>query len=215
MKGLETRFESLIGQRFKERDRHLEARLLAVKQEHSRRGILMSSTTVAAMHAELEREFEESATECVKALAELMESRPTVLLVPLKREVVRLCCGALSKRKVALDANYRRACATILAPLLNDGMIAPYRSLSDNFAQLQRENASVELGARQRELFWSKLNRMKLGAALVIALVGGMMSYLGSAEIAEMWKSFRGTIEQPTREAGERTAKAASGIEDA
>ena len=205
--GLESQFESLIGQRFKERDRHFSARLLAVKQEHNRRGVLRSSLTVAAMHAELEREFEESANECVKALAELMESRPTALLVPPKRKVVRLCSDALLERKVALDATCQGASATIAVSLSNS-MIASHRSLSDSFVKLQCANASGELRTKQRELFWSKLNRMKLGAALVAALVGGM-SYFGRAEIAEVWKSFRDSIESPAHEVREKP-----GVED-
>ena len=213
--GVESQFESLIGQRFKERDRHFSARLLAVKQEHNRRGLLTSSSTVEAMHAELEREFEESATECVKALAEVMESRPTALPVPPKRKVVRLCSDALSERRVALDATHQGASANIAASLLSDSMITPHRSLSDSFVQLQCENAFVELRAKQRELFWSKLKRMKLGAALVAAVVGGMVSYLGGAEIAEVWQSLRATIEQPAGVVRESTEKTAPGMEDA
>ena len=60
-------------------------------------------------------------------------------------------------------------------------MTAPYRSLSDSFVQLQFENAYVELGTKQRELFWLKLNRMlkllpllKLRAWLVVAIVAGL-----------------------------------------
>ena len=215
--GLESRFESLIGPRFQQRDRQFGARLLGVKQEHSRRGILMSSITVAAMHAELEREFEESATECVKTLVELMENRPTALLVPRKRKVVRLCSDALLARKSALDAACQGASATIAASL-SGIMIAPHRSLSDSFVQLQTENACVELRTRQRELFWSKLKRMKLGAGLVVALVAGLvaaMSYFGRAELAELWKSLGGDVENPALEAGEASGKAVPETEDA
>jgi len=46
--GLEGRFESLIRQRFQQRDRQFGARLPGVKQEHNRRVILTSSITIAA-----------------------------------------------------------------------------------------------------------------------------------------------------------------------
>lgn len=58
-----SQFESLIRNRFQERNGHFSARLLEVNQEHNRQEILMSSITVRAMHAELDREFMESATE--------------------------------------------------------------------------------------------------------------------------------------------------------
>lgn len=215
--GLEGRFESLIGQRFQQRDGQFRARLLEVKQEHNRRGILTSSITIAAMHAELEREFERSAAECAKTLAELMESRPTALLVPRKQKVLRLCSDALLARKAALEATCQGASATIAASL-SSGMIAPHRTLSDSFVQLQTENACVELRTKQRELFWSKLKRMKLGAGLVLALVTGLvgvMSYLARAELADRWNSFRGDVEQPTQGAGEVPGKAVPGTEDA
>ena len=204
--GLKSRFEVLIQRRFQQRDRGFVARLLAVKQEHNRRGILMSSITVAAMHRELEGEFEESATACVKTLAELMENRPTALLVPGKGKVVRLCSNALLARKIALDVAFQGASANIEASLIGS-MTAPHRSLSDSFVELQIENACEELRTRQRKLFWSKLKRMKLGVALVVALVAAI-SYLGRAEIAALWKSFGGEIEKPAHEAGEGSRKA-------
>lgn len=211
--GLGSLLEPLIGRRFQERDRHFSARLLEVKQEHNRRGSLRSSITVVAMHAELEREFAESATECVRTLAGAMENRPTALLVPRKRKVVRLCSDALLERRAALDATYQGASATIAASL-SDSMTGPHRSLSDSFVQLQCENAWVELRTKQRELFWSKLNRMKLGAWLVAAIVAGV-SYFGRAEIAEVWKSFRDAIEKPAHHVGDSTEKTVPGMEDA
>lgn len=69
------------------------------------------------MHGKLEAEFEESATACVKTLAELMENRPTALLVPRRRRVVRLCSDALLARKAALDATYQGTSATVAASL--------------------------------------------------------------------------------------------------
>ena len=154
---------------------------MEVKQEHNRRGILMSSITVMAMHAELEHEFKESATECVKAAVDVMASWPTALLVPRKQKVRRVCSDALSVRKAGLEVIFERASASILTSLINTGMTAPYRSLSDSFVQLQFENAYVELGTKQRELFWLKLNRMlkllpllKLRAWLVVAIVAGL-----------------------------------------
>ena len=127
----EGQFESLIRRRFQERDRHFRGRLVEVKQEHNRRGILMSSITVVAMHAELEREFKESATECVKAAVDVMANRPTALLVPRKQKVRRVCSDALSERKAVLEAIFQGASASILASLSNTGLTAPYRSLSE------------------------------------------------------------------------------------
>ena len=213
--GLEGRFESLIGQRFQQRDRQLGEHLLGVKREHCRRGILTSSITVAIMDAELEREFEGSAAECAKTLSELMESRPTALLVPRKRKVVRLCSDALLARRVALEATCQAASATI-AGSLSSSMIAPHRTVSESFVQLQTKNACVELQTRQRELFWSKLKRMKPGAGLVAALVAGLvaaMSYLGRSEIADVWNSSRGDVEKAAQEAGEGSGKAVPGTD--
>ena len=76
----ERQVESLIRQRFRERDRRFNGRL--VMQEYNGRGILTSTITVGAMHAELEREFEQSAAECVKAAVDTITSRPTALLLP-------------------------------------------------------------------------------------------------------------------------------------
>ena len=158
--GFEGQFESVIRRRFQERNRHFRRRLGEVKQEHNRRGILRSSISVVAMHAELERDFRESATECVKAAVDVMANRPTALLVPRNQKVLRVCSDAMSERKAALEAIFQEALASILASLRNTGLTAPYRSLSDNFVQLQFENACVELRTKQRELFWLKLNRM-------------------------------------------------------
>ena len=190
--GLGNQFGRLIRKRFQERDRQFSARLLKVKQEHSRRGILTSSTTVEAMYVELEREFKESATECVRTLVDAMENRPTALPNPWKRTILRLCSDALSERKAALDATYQGASAIILASLNNRDMTAPYRSLSDNFVQVQRENAFVELRKKKRELFWLNVRRMRMLLLLAGAVIGAVVaaaSYLGRDKITEMWTS--------------------------
>ena len=212
--GFEGQFESLIRRRFQEREKHFRGRLVEVKQEHNRRGILMSSITVVAMHAELEREFKESATECVKAVVYVMANRPTALLVPRKQKVRRVCSDALSERKAVLEATFQGASASILTSLSNTGLTAPYRSLSDSVVQLQFKNACVELRTKQRELFWLKLNRMlkllpflKLRALLLVAVVAGL-SYLGRVEIVEVWKSMRDRVVGPAHDAGESTEKA-------
>ena len=199
--GLGRQFESLIRRRFQERDRHFSARLVEVKQEYNSRGILRSSMTVTAMHAELEREFRESATECVKALVDAMENRSIALPVPGERKILRLCSDALSERKAALDATFQGASASTVASL-RSGMIEPYRSLSDSFAQLQCENACVELRTKKRELFWLKASRMLKLLTLVVALVVAAASYLGRVEIAEMWTSLRDRFEKPAQDAG-------------
>ena len=187
------RFESLIRRRFQERDRHFHSRLAKVRREHNRRKVLTSSMTVVAMHAELEREFRKSATECVKVLADAMKNRPTALLVPQMRKVLCLCSHALSKRKADLDATFQEASASIVASLRSSGITAPYRSLSDSFVQLQCENVYVELRTKQRKLFWSKL--LKLHAVLVVVVGVAWGSYLERAEIAEVWKSLRDSVE--------------------
>ena len=194
--GFGRRFESLIRQRFQERDRHFLVHLAEVRRKRDRCGVLASSMTVVDMHTELEREFRESATECVKALADAMENRPTALLVPRKQKVLRLCSDALSERKADLDATFQGESASIVASLRGSGIIAPYRSLSASFVQLHCENACVELQTKQRELFWSKL--LKLRAVLVfVVFVAGVAwgSYSKRAEIAEVWKSLRASVE--------------------
>ena len=190
--GFRSQFERLIRKRFQERDRQFSARLLKVKREHSRWGILTSSTTVGAMYAELEREFKESTTECVEALVDAMENRPTALPDPWKRTILRLCSDALSERRATLDATYQGASAIILASLNNRDMTAPYRSLSDNFVQVQRENAFVELRKKKRELFWLNVRRMRMLLLLAGAVIGAVVaaaSYLGRDKITEMWTS--------------------------
>ena len=206
--GFGSRFESLIRQRCQERNKHFHARLLEVKQEHNRRGILTSSITVAAMHAELEREFMESATECVETLVDAMESRPTALLVPRTRTILRLCSDALSKRKAALNGIYQEATAIILASLSNSDMTASYRFLSDSFVQLQCENACVELRTKKRELFWLKVKRMRKLLTLVGAVVA-VAAYLGRVEITEMWTSLLDRFDKPAHDAGKSTEKPA------
>ena len=202
--GLGRQFESLIRRRFQERDKHFSARLMKVKDEYNRRGLLSSSMTVVTMHDELEREFKESAAECVKALADAMENRATVLLVPRMRKVLRLYSHALSERKADLDAAFQGASASIVASLLNNAMIAPYRSLSDSFVQLQCQNACVELRTKQRELFWLKLRRLRLVLALVAAVAAAAGAFcLERAEIAQLWESLRDSVEKPTHDAGE------------
>ena len=212
--GFEGQVESLIRRRFQERDRHFSRCLVEVKQEHNRRGILTSSITVVAMHAELEREFKESAIQCVKAAVDVMASWPTALLVPRKQKVLRVCSDALSARKASLETIFERASASILTSLISTGMTAPYRSLSDSFVQLQFENACVELGTKQRELFWLKLNRMlkllpilKLRVWLVVAIVSGL-SYLGRVEIVEVCTSIRDWVVAPAHDSSESTEKA-------
>ena len=102
--GFESQFESLIRRRFQDRDTRFGACLVKVKQEHNRRGPLMSSMTVAAMHGELEREFRESANECVAVAAEVMASQSTAFLwASRKQRVQRVCADAISKRRGALE----------------------------------------------------------------------------------------------------------------
>ena len=135
----ERQVESLIQQRFRERDRCFDGRLVEVMQEYNGRGILRSSIAVGAMHAELEREFEESASGCVKAAVDAMTSRPTALPLPRKRKVLRVCSDILTRRKAALEAIFQGCTRSILASLSNSGLTAPYRSLSKSFVQLQCE----------------------------------------------------------------------------
>ena len=190
--GFGNRLEALIRARFGERSRDFSARLLKVKEAHNRRGVLISSMTVVAMHAELQREFRESATECEKALVDTMQSRPTVLLAPRERTILRLCSDALAERRTALDAAYQEATATIVASLSNKAMIAPYRLLSDDFVQLQCENVCVELRTKKRELFWLKVQRTTKLLALVgtvVGVVAAAASLLGGLEVTEIWKS--------------------------
>ena len=203
--GFGRQFEPLIRRRFQERDRHFSDRLMKVKTEHNRRNVLTSSMTVAAMHAELEREFSESATECVKTLADAMENRPTAWLVPRQRKILRLCFDALSKRKVDLDATFQGASGRIVASLRNSSMTAPYRSLSDSFVQLRCENAYVELRTKQRELFWSKLLKLHLVLALVVGVA--WTAYSERAEIAEAWKSLCDSVETPAHDSGESSER--------
>ena len=188
--GLEGQLRSLIRWRVQQRDERFRGRLVEVAQEHNRRGILNSSHTVRAMHAELEREFEESAGECVKAAVDVMASRPTIFaLLPQVQKVQRVCSDSLSERKATLEEILRGASASILASLSNSSFTAPYRSLSDALVQGQRERVRLELRTKTRDLFWLKLNRMlKLWPLLL--LVGGLLSsYLARVEIAEVWNS--------------------------
>ena len=203
----ERQVESLIQQRFRERDRCFDGRLVEVMQEYNGRGILRSSIAVDAMHAELEREFEESAAGCVKAAMDAMTSRPTALPLPRKRKVLRVCSDILTRRKAALEAIFQGRTRSILASLSNSGLTAPYRSLSKSFVQLQCENACVELRAKHSELFWLKLNRIqKLFPLLklrplvfVVAMVG---LYFGRFEIAEAWKDLHSRIVAAVQDSG-------------
>lgn len=174
--GFGTQFESLIRRRFDERDRYFRDRLAEVRRKHNRRKILTSSMTVVAMHAELEREFKKSATECVNTLASAMETRPTAaLLVPQMRKILCLCSHTLSERKADLDATFQEASGSIVASLRSSGITAPYRSLSDSFVQLQCENAYVELRTKQREVFWLTANRLLKLLKLIGVLIGAVV----------------------------------------
>ena len=211
--GLELQFWSLVRQRFQERDRGFSARLVEVQQEHNRRRILRSSITVAAMYAELRREFEESAKECVKVAADLMASGPTALLVPRRRRVQSACSRALSERKAAAEEIFQSASASILASLSNRGLTEPYRSLDDSFVQLQCDASRLELQMEHRRLFWLKADRMlkllpllkKLRTFLVVLVVVGL-SYFGGLGIVEAWKSLRDSV-APAQDAGESVEK--------
>ena len=146
--------------------------LTKVKQEHNRRGLLDSSLTVVAMHAEMEREFKESADECVKAAVELMASQSTASLwAPRKQRLQRACTEAISERRGALEGFFQAASASVLNSLGNSSLTAPYRSLSDSFVELQRENAFVQLTARKREFFWLKAKRLLTFLSLVGAVL--------------------------------------------
>ena len=200
--GFESQFESLIRTRFQDRDTRFMARLVKVKQEHNSRGLLTSSTTVVAMHAELEREFKESANECVKAAVELMASQSTASLwASRKRRVQRACAEAISKRRGALEGIFDGAAANVLSSLSNSGLTGPYRSLTDRFVELQRENACMELAAKQREFFWLKAKRLLKLLPLVVALVA-LLSYLGD-EIVGVWEGLRDRNAGSTIETGE------------
>ena len=190
-------FESLIQQRSRERDRKFNARLVEVMQEHNRRGILMSSIAVVAMHRELERELRESADECVRATVDIMTGRPTVLPLPRKRAVVRVCLNMLARRKAALEGIFLSRARNIFASLSNSSFIGPYRSLSEDFVELQRQNARVKLLARHSELFWLKLNRVQKLVPLLklrplIVLAAMVVLYFGGFEIAQSLKEFYG-----------------------
>lgn len=189
--GFEARFQSLIRRRFKVRDTRFLACLVKVKQEHNSRGLLMSSMTVVAMHGELEREFKESAEECVKAAVELMASQSTASLLASRRQrVQRACSEAISKRRGALEGIFHGAAASVLNSLRNSSLTAPYRTLTDSFVELQRENAFVELTAKQREFFWLKTKRL-LKLLPLVAAVLALVSYLGRDEIVGVWEGIR------------------------
>ncbi|MCY4598235.1 MAG: hypothetical protein OXC19_25975 [Bryobacterales bacterium] len=197
--GFGRQFESLIRHRFHERDRRFVVRLVQVKQDYSSRGILMSSLTLRAMHEKLAQEFEESSVECVRAAVETMSGSPTLLPLPRKRRVLRVCLGVLSRRKEIVEEIFQEQTRTIRASLINHSMSAPYHSLSKGHCQLQFENARVELLAKHKELFWLRLNRMlklfpllKL-RSLVIGLAAAVL-YFGRFEIVGLWEDLHGLI---------------------
>ena len=200
--GFESQFASLIRRRFQDRDTRFLARLVKVKQEHSSRGLLMSSSTVVAMHAELEREFKESANECVRAAVELLASQSSASLwASRKQRVQRACADAISKRRGALEGIFNGAVANVLNSLSNSGLTGPYRSLTDKFVELQRENACMELAAKQREFFWLKAKRLLKLLPLVVALVA-LLAYLGD-EIVPVWEGLRDRDARPTLDTDE------------
>ena len=206
----ESQFESLIQRRFQDRDTRFLACLVKVKQEHNSRGLLMSSSTVVAMHAELEREFKESANECVKAAAELMASQSTASLwASRKQRVQRACADAISKRRGALEGIFNGAVASVLNSLSNGGLTGPHRSLTDKFVELQRQNACMELAAKQREFFWLKAKRLLKLWPLVVALVA-LLAYLGD-EIVGVWEGLRDGNAGPTLDTGELADESGDG----
>ena len=201
--GFESQFESLIRPRFQDRDTRFMACLVKVKQEHNSRGLLTSSTTVVAMHAELEREFKESANECVKAAVELMASQSTASFwASRKQRVQRACAEAISKRRGALEGIFHGAAASVLNSLRNSSLTAPYRSLSDSFVELQRKNAFMELTAKRREFFWLKVKRL-LKVLPLVAAVLALVSYLGREEIVGVWEGLRDRNAGSTLDTGE------------
>ena len=201
--GFEGQYESLIRRRFENRDTRFLECLVKVKQEHNSRGLLMSSHTVVAMHAEMEREFKESADECVRAAVELMASQSTASLwASRKQRVRRACAEAISKRRGALEGIFHGAAASVLNALRNSSLTAPYRSLSDSFVEIQRENAFVELTARQREFFWLKAKRL-LKLLPLVAAVLALVSYLGHDEIVGVWERLWDGNAGPTLDTGE------------
>ena len=207
--GFERQFTSLTRRRFQERDRHFRARLLAVKQEHNERGLLMSSTTVVAMHAALENELRGSASECVKTVAEVMA---TAFLAPRKQLIERACADELLRRRQRLEGIFHGAAANILGSLSNSCLTEPYRAISDGFFELQAESACTELRAKRRELFWLKLDRvlklLKLRTALMAVVLAGL-SYLGRHEIADLWDTIREQFAGTTLDTGESIEKGA------
>ena len=51
----------------------------------------------------------------------------------------------------------------------------------------------MELRTKQRELFWAKLLKLRAVLVFVVVVAGG--SYLERAEIAEVWKGLRDSVE--------------------
>ena len=186
------RLEALLEKRFRERDRRFNERLVEVQQEYHSRGILFSSVSVKAMHAEFESEFAGSAAESVRAAVDVMRSGQSTLLLPRRRSLLRYCSAVLSRRKDSLQTIFDGPASKILG-CLSDGMTAPYQSLSENFFELHVQNACVELGAKHSELFWSRLDRVSKLLAFVklrhlVIAVALATPYVLRAEITGAWE---------------------------
>ena len=176
-------------------------------QEHSRRGILHSSITIVAMHGELEREFRESGAECVRAAVDVLKGRATALPLPGKRTVLEVCSNTLQRRRAGIQEIFLSRARNIFDSLSHSGLTAPYRSLSDDFVQLQCQNASMEIRAKHSKLFWSKIDRIQklvpllklrtwmYWAALVVLFVGGI-------EIADSVMNFIGRVAADVQDSG-------------
>ena len=128
--------DNLLENRWKERDRDLDEKILAVQSEMGRRGILRSSVAVKEYHQVFRSEFQESKEVIVKTIVDSLKSKH----MKFDRSVLeKKSIEMLAQRCDSLNATFLKRAEASYISLLNNSMIAPFMSLDQYFDHMVQE----------------------------------------------------------------------------
>lgn len=128
--------DKLLENRWRDRDRVLNEKILAVQGEMNRRGILASSITVKEHHQIFRAEFQESIEIIVKSVIDSLQPK-AVKLDRLALEAWSI--EKLERRRDILDSMFRERARVSIRSLQNQAMIEPFMSVAQYYEHMAQE----------------------------------------------------------------------------
>lgn len=186
--------DNLLQHRWRERDKKLNEKILAVQSEMNRRGILPSSISVKEHHDIFRAEFQASIGIIIKTVVDSLQSK-TVKFERMALEGWSI--EKLERRRDFLDSKFRERAKVSIQSIQNQAMIAPFMSVAQYHEHMVQElklelNRALheyeeQFGATLTDRIINKFKNRPLVAfgIIVITVVMAVLGFV--AALREIW----------------------------